>query len=449
MAGVTEELIRLATALIPAKGLRRRVRRRLLDRARDRRTARLVPVVRARYAEHERRVRGMLERGERVRVAFLVCDAAMFSAESVFLAMRGDARFDCSIAVVPRVTRGEAFLRETLAKALGTLGARYGAAVRPLYDPDSRAALPLEADVVFTSIVYSEQTLAEYTALSLSERALVACITYGYSGLFRVNAAATIFQPEIALMWRYFVSNPQTLALWTERNPLLRETARLSGYAKMDRLASVPRRADRPKTVIIAPHHSLPRPGAPGGGLTLSNFLSYADLFLRLPKDYPDVRFVFRPHPLLMPRLATRAWWGEEKTAAYCAAMEALPNVEFQRGGDYFETFANSDALIHDCGSFLAEYFYTGRPQCYLLADRLTEEREFLPFGRETLERTYKAYCEADIRAFVEDVVMRGHDPRRAEREAFAAANVCCHYPHAAERVVDEVLESIQRDDVA
>lgn len=49
-------LIRLMTALIPVKRVRVRVRRRLLDRARDARTARLVPIVRARYAAHEQRL---------------------------------------------------------------------------------------------------------------------------------------------------------------------------------------------------------------------------------------------------------------------------------------------------------------------------------------------------------------------------------------------------------
>ncbi len=437
-------LIRLVTALIPTKGLRRRVRRRLLDRARDARTARLVPVVRARYAAHEQTCRDKLARGERLRVAFLVCDASMFSAEPVFQAMSDDARFEPFIAVVPRVTRGEAFLRETLAKTLDTLTPRYPGKVESLYDPEAkvRRSLAGRADIVFTSIVYSDQTFPEYTAWALSDQALLCCITYGYSGLFSSNVARTIFLPEIAFMWRYFVSNPQTLALWTERNPILKETARLSGYAKMDRLAAVPRHVPRPKTVLISPHHSLSRSGE-YGGLTLSTFLIHADLFLQLPKDYPSVKFVFRPHPLLFPRLATGEWWGRAKTEAYRAALEALPNVEFQQGGDYFETFANSDALIHDCGSFLAEYFYTGKPQCYLLADKETEDREFLPFGRHLLDLTYKAYVADDVRAFLDDVVLGGKDVKKKARDAFAASDICCYYPHASDRVVAEVMASI------
>ena len=99
-------LIRLMTALIPVKRVRVRVRRRLLDRARDARTARLVPIMRARYAAHEQTCRDKLARGERLRVAFLVCDASMFSAEPVFQAMVDDARFDPFLAVVPRRPKG-------------------------------------------------------------------------------------------------------------------------------------------------------------------------------------------------------------------------------------------------------------------------------------------------------------------------------------------------------
>ncbi|MCQ2393775.1 MAG: hypothetical protein MJ249_05735 [Kiritimatiellae bacterium] len=445
MFRVLQLLIRLGTSLIPVRTLRRRVRRHLADRIRAAWLARMVPLVRARYREQERCCREKLARGESLRVCFLVCDVAMFSAEPVFQAMLKDARFDPFIAVAPRVSRGEAFLRETQNTTLKVLSARYGSRVEPLYNPDTKQKVGLEgrADVIFTSIVYSDQTFPDYTAETLSGFALLACVTYGYSGLFMANVRRTIFLPEISLMWRYFVSNPQTLALWAERNPLLKDILRLSGYVKMDRLALMPKREGRSKTVVIAPHHSLPKAGV-NDGLSISTFLTYADLFLRLPVEYPDLKFVFRPHPLLFPRLATREWWGAKKTADYRAAMEALANVEFQQGGDYFATFANSDALIHDCGSFLAEYYYTGRPQCYLLADHETESREFLPFGRMLLDHTYKAYSEADIRAFLDQVVKAGNDPMKQARDVLSASEICCGYPHAAECAVNEIVKSIR-----
>jgi len=442
-------LIRMATALVPARRARRRLREKLMDAARAKRLRRILPQVCARYAAHAAACRAKLAKGEPLRVAFLVCDASMFSAEPVFAAMKDDPRFDCSIAVVPRVSRGEAFMRQTYAKTLDTLRPRYGAAVRALFDPDSGACESLEgrADVVFTSIIYEDQAPGAFTVEKMCAYALVAVISYGYGGLFRQNVRKTIFLPNIVLSWRYFLSNRQTLEEWTRRNPQLRRNAAVCGYAKMDRYAQAEREAaERPrgaKRILLCPHHSIERDT---DGLRLSTFLRFADFFLRLPAMRPDVRFVFRPHPLLFPRLRTAKWWGEERTAEYERRMESFPNVEFQRGGDYFRTFAESDALVHDCGSFLAEYFYTGKPQCYLLADAETEEREFLPFGRMLLGAVRKARTEEEILAFI-DAVAGGADDSGAQRRAeLARAEVCVNHPRAAARVAEAVLEGIEKE---
>ena len=429
---IGKRLIRLLTALIPAKGVRKRVRAKWLARAQAERLAALAPRLRARYAALADACRAKLARGERLKVAFLVCDASMFSGESVYARLAADPRFDCAIAVAPRVTRGEAFLRETLAKTVDTLRKRYGDAVRALYDPDAKSALPLDADIVFSTVVYEDQTLPDYTTERLSARALVAVLYYGYGGLFISNEKKTPYLPNIVLAWRYFVSNEATRRMNVEKNPLLAANAVTVGYAKMDRLATIPRRERAGKTILLCPHHTLEK--IPGE-LSLSTFLKNADLYQRLPEMFPEITFVFRPHPLLFPRLATAKWWGPEKTSAYERAMEAHPNVVFQRGGDYFEAFRNSDALIHDCGSFLAEYFYTGCPQCYLLESEATLEEQFLPFARTLAEHVRKAYTDEEVVSFVRDVAA-GRDPDRESRAAFAAKEVCVNHPDATSAVV-------------
>ena len=424
--------IRILTALIPVKRVRRRLRDRWMAAARARRLARVLPVVRARYAAHADACREKLARGERLRVAFLVCDASMFSAEPVFAKMKDAPRFDCFIAVAPRVTRGEAFLRDTLAKTVDTFDKRYPQSVRSLYDLDSGRAESLDADLVFSSVLYEDQTLPDYTVERLSRRALVAILYYGYGGLFISNEKKTPYLPNVVFAWRYFVSNEATRRMNIAKNPLLEANAVTVGYAKMDRLASIPRREGGGKTILLCPHHTLEK--IPGE-LSLSTFLKNADLYQRLPELFPEIAFVFRPHPLLFPRLATDKWWGPEKTAAYEKAMEAHPNVTFQRGGDYFESFRNSDALIHDCGSFLAEYFYTGKPQCYLLEDESTLQEQFLPFARTLAEHVRKAYVDEDVIGFIRDVAS-GRDPDRESRAAFAAKEVCVNHPDATSAVL-------------
>ena len=88
MKGFKTTLIRLATALIPAKRVRKRLRRRLLDAERAEWLAKTVPAVRAHAADVEAQCRAKLARGERLTVAFLVCDASMFSGESVCVTFR-------------------------------------------------------------------------------------------------------------------------------------------------------------------------------------------------------------------------------------------------------------------------------------------------------------------------------------------------------------------------
>ena len=442
-------IIRLLTALIPIRGLRRSLRRRLLEGHARKWLEKTLPVVRSRYVRHEEECRARLARGEKIRVAFVVCDVSMFSFEPVYMRMREDPAYDCFIAVVPRVTRGERFLRDTLKKTVDTLVARYGGAVRCLYDPDTREERPLEgtADVVFTSIVYDDQTCARYTALPISAYALVVGTPYGYGGIFNssVYRMATLNQP--ALFWRLFVSNDVIAELFASARPLLRETMRSCGYPKMDRMAGISRRRDRVKTVLICPHHTLAR--GKDEILAISTFLKFADFFLRLPTIFPDMRFVFRPHPLLFPRLETDEWWGRQKADDYRAALEAQPNVEFQQGGDYFETFVNSDAMVHDCGSFMAEYFYAGHPQCYLLEAPGALDAQLTPFGKRLQEHVAHACTEDEIVDFVRRVaegrVTMADDP--AWRD-FAAQEVCVAHPHAASEVVSEIdraLKEVQR----
>ena len=434
--------VRFLCSLIPAKKLRKRIRRRLLDAARSKWLEKEIPLIRENYGRLADACRDRLRRGEKLRAAFVVCDASMFSGESVFSLMLDDPRFDPFVAVVPRVSRGKDFLRSSLAKTVSVLSGRYGGRVRRLYDPETGRAETLEgrADIVFTSIVYQDQTLGEFTTVSMSKYALTVCLYYGYGGLFRSNEKKTVFLPDIVAAWRYFVSNEATRKLWIERNPMLSWNTAVAGYCKMDRLAAVkPVRGGRRK-IVIAPHHTIDKCE---DALSLSTFPAHADFFLRLPAMFPEVDFVFRPHPLLFVRLATPKWWGEAKTREYVERMKAHSNVEFQQGGDYFETFASSDALVHDCGSFLAEYFYTGRPQCYLSDGSGRLERQLLPFSEKLYSNTYHAVSDDDIVRFIREVVIEGRDAMSGARAAFAAKEVCVNHPHASRAVLDAVVSSL------
>lgn len=435
--------IRFLTSFIPSRSLRRRVRAEWLRKVRDARVARALPEIRARYASRLRHIRDRLARGERIRVSFLICDDAMFTGESVFLALCKDPRFECVVSIAPRVTRGEAFLREKLQASARSLTEKYGSErIEVLYDPDTGRRREVDADLIFSSVLYEDQSFPEFTVENLSRRALVVILTYGYGGMFKVDLKQMVFLPNLVWSWRLVVSNEPTRRLWAETNPLLAETMVTCGYAKMDRYEAVNARTSREggrQTVMICAHHSLERETS---GLHISTFLRNADLYRRLPDMFPEIDFIFNPHPLLLPKLRMSKWWGSERTDAYFSELKAHANLTFMTG-DYFSAFARSDALIHDCGSFLAEYFYTGKPQCYSLETKESIEEQFLPFSRALLAHTYQAYSPDDIIAFIREVVIGGNDSGKAERDVFAAQTVCVNHPHAADAVVKSVIEAL------
>jgi CDP-glycerol glycerophosphotransferase (TagB/SpsB family) len=97
-----------------------------------------------------------------------------------------------------------------------------------------------------------------------------------------------------------------------------------------------------------------------------------------------QVSIAFKPHPVLRSRL--EELWGREKTDEYYRFWEELDNT-FVADGEYAALFAASDAMIHDCGSFTAEYLYTGKPVLYVFRhDRRATENEF---GRRALRAHY------------------------------------------------------------
>ena len=194
------------------------------------------------------------------------------------------------------------------------------------------------------------------------------------------------------------------------------------------------------KTILIAPYHSLD--GGYNDKLSLSNFYKYADLFLQLPDMYPRIKFIFRPHPALFVLLAQDDYWGQKKVDEYIDKITSKKNVIYSTQGDYFEEFANSDAIIQDCGSYLVEYFYTKKPQCYMLKSPKDINKKFTELGKNCLKHSYIAYEEQDIVDFINDVVVNKKDLKKEQREKFAQEVVMYNYPYASDKVI-EYLERL------
>ena len=166
------------------------------------------------------------------------------------------------------------------------------------------------------------------------------------------------------------------------------------------------------KKIIWAPHHTIEGEGM---DLNFSNFLRYYNFMMELAKDYRDKLLItFKPHPALRPKLNKNENWGSEKTNEYYKFWEDNDFCALNEG-NYQQLFEDSDAMIHDCDSFMGEYLSLNKPVLYTYRDGNVKER-LNEFGRSAYEMHYKAGNENEILDFINEVVINEKDEMKQIR---------------------------------
>lgn len=240
--------------------------------------------------------------------------------------------------------------------------------------------------------------------------------------------------------------------VYYENKPLARQYASLlqskipnsyaSGLPMMDELISSPSQVtDQWKThprgkkrIIFAPHWSI----IPDAKFNSSTFLETGEAILKLAEKYSDrVQWAFKPHPLLYANLVKI--WGQKRTDDYYNRWTTAEWSQYENG-KYLGLFKHSDAMIHDCGSFLMEYLYENKPCMYLIKnERLAET--WNDGYKSALRLYYHARSEADIEAFIRDVI-NGVDSKKPEREKFIDENLTPpNGVTAAQNIIDSILD--------
>lgn len=191
------------------------------------------------------------------------------------------------------------------------------------------------------------------------------------------------------------------------------------------------------KRLIWAPHHTINENGI----INYSCFMKYCHLMLEIANKYQDkIQIAFKPHPLLRVRL--NQIWGEVKTTQYYNKWDKLHNG-FLAENDYIDLFLTSDAMIHDCGSFVIEYLYTKKPVLRTHNGKnLTEE--FNTFAADCLSVYYFAKTGNDIEDFVVNLI-KGIDSLYNKRINFFNEKLLTKNKKlASSNIIDDILKNIK-----
>lgn len=242
--------------------------------------------------------------------------------------------------------------------------------------------------------------------------------------------------------WLYFV----------EHNEIAQYRKKILGYrANNTRVTGVPMQdvLNMPKTsfpdpwrdksgkkrIIYAPHHSIK--GTNGSGVEFATFLEVGEDLLSLAKKYSNkVVFAFKPHPTLYMKLVEI--WGEERTNSYYNEWSKLPGMQIETG-EYLGLFKYSDAIIHDCSSFILEYLYMDKPGMYLVADTNNID-DMYKYVQEAFYCYEHGRTIVDIETFIIDII-NNCDKMSNKRRDYIHNNLLPPFGHSAcENIMNSIL---------
>lgn len=235
------------------------------------------------------------------------------------------------------------------------------------------------------------------------------------------------------MAWKIFEESKMAVKMAQKYSFLGGSNAVYTGYPKMDSFykknieeediwEALGRKAEnsRAKRIIYAPHDTVGEDVA----VFFSTFASNYMLMLELAEKYQDETiWIFKPHPHLKYKsveagiFADMDGWND-----YEQRWKKLKNAEVMPEGQYHRLFAESDAMILDSISFMAEYLYVHKPLLILGRD----EQYYNDFGRQLVKVHYRAEGtnQEEIENFLISVVLRGKDEKKGERELFFEENL-------------------------
>lgn len=376
---------------------------------------------------------------EQLTVVFLATNVPMWKHDGLFRLMQKHPRFRPIVisAMRPNESEGEWRIdQEQMKEFFSSCGFEF---IRG-FDFEVRKWVPLKSlnpDILFYTQPYTEIVVPEYYFYK-HLNSLQCYVPYAFE---TIAEDWTYNCPYQNSAWKIFLPTGLHKTDARKRSGIKAVNSCVAGYPTADEYAAGGRKSEvwkktflQCKKVIWAPHHSI----FSGTAYGVSSFLQYCDAMLGVAKKYSDkIVFAFKPHPALLTSLYLL--WGKEKTDSYYAEWENMGNA-FVQTGAYKDLFLQSDALIHDCGSFTVEYLYTQNPTMFLYReDRTAKESEF---GRLALDVHYAGHSIQDIERFIEDVVLGGNDPKKELRKRFYNKYLL---PPNGQSVAQNILDEIER----
>lgn len=363
---------------------------------------------------------------ERIKVVFVAVNMPMWKYQELYFMLKADPRFNVSVVLSPSMS----FTDGQRQRDISQMRRFFADSGVDFVDWDiEHEAEPvdirreLDPDIVFYAQPYHGVFHPKHQFLNFTDR-LLAYYPYG----FQQTRDKWLFDQVFCnIAWKLYYVNRCNL---DDARLYMRNRGRnvvIVGYSNADRYLGKAAAqvwkdtGGERRRLIWAPHFTLANDGS---AMSRSNFLALSGLMTDIARRYADrLQIAFKPHPGLFTELCNHPGWGRQKAEEYYRTWETMENTQLETG-DFVELFRGSDAMIHDCGSFVVDYLYFRKPVMYLTSDMNRTRAYGNSVCREAYDVHYAGNGADDIIRFIDDVVLGGNDPLREKREHFFEDNL-------------------------
>lgn len=339
----------------------------------------------------------------------LYCDCPSLwpSFKSLYSSLLMDSRFKVDILAVPELLNGsfknydiiDFFDQEKIAYIKG-------------YDTARQEYIPIDLsqyDYIFPNRPYDHLRPSQYKNEILSAKSRLCHITYG-TCIFDGKILDIVCGFQHLHVYRLlFSETPIHTKIYSEKQQQYGYTQHTKiltvGSPKFDAVKNLPclRKKDNYCQIVLY----TPRWSLTDG---TSSFLETYEYFFDLVAKHQNVKYIFRPHPLMESTFKNNIWKNREWDQ-FVHKFEEFENAEIDLQADYMNTFSQVDVLVSDMSSLLAEFLITGKPIIYM-----HKQYHFNEFG-ENISKGFYWCCNTEELDSVLSDLRNGIDPKQEQRK--------------------------------
>ncbi len=344
-------------------------------------------------------------KGSPIRVGFF-CDSPAYwtSFQELYTLLKNDPRFQVVLIAVPELQNGKV-VNYDIAGFFDNCGYSY----EKIYQDGSYKKIKdLHLDYIFPSRPYDHLRPAHMSNTDLRKNSKLCHITYG-TCIFNGKTLDIVCGFQHLRYYDFvFSETPDHTTIYTEkkrRYPSANTQIIQVGSPKFDYIHYrdfTPPHTTYDQVILYTPRWT-----------TSENACSFLDIYqqlFELAEENRNIKYIFRPHPL-MKKFFLEKIWKEEEWEDFVAKFDRLENAEIDFNPNYLPSFKEATVLISDLSSLLPEFLLTKKPIIYF-----HKKYQFNTFGKHIAEGYYWCHNWDEVNNVLNSL-RNGNDPKAKIRE--------------------------------